>query len=138
MKIETTRGPNPLGDLFGAPPSVEAEAEYQDLLFVEELLELMRERGMTRTELASRMGVRPSRVTSMLAGTNNFTTTTMVRAARAVGARLHRKLVPEEKKIRWQCWDEGTVHPSFRADAHPTVRPAVTFDLGTRKRKNAA
>jgi hypothetical protein len=37
----------------------------------------------------------PSRITSLLSGTNNFTIETMVRAARAVGAKYHHGLTRE-------------------------------------------
>jgi len=75
----------------------EAEAERQKLMIVEELLEIMEKRGISRKELARRMGVAPSRITSMLNGTNNFTIETLVRAARAVDAKLKQSLVPIEK-----------------------------------------
>jgi hypothetical protein len=39
----------------------------------------------------------PSRITSLLSGTNNFTIETMVRAARAVGAKYHQGLTPDSE-----------------------------------------
>ncbi len=99
MKITYTRrkGDNPYAELFSDPPSIESEAEYRKLMIVEELLALMEEKGISRGELAKRMEVQPSRVTSMLTGTNNFTIETLVRAGRAVGADIELHFVPMKK-----------------------------------------
>ena len=130
MKIEITKGNSPLADLFARNPSVEGETDYQKLMFVEELLGLLQQQGFSRTELARRMKIQPSRVTSMLSGTNNFTIETMVRAARAVNATLHQKLVPAGQKARWQCWEEKNVHPSFlHAESTARKQSTVTFKL---------
>jgi len=97
MKITITKGDNPVSRLFAETPSIEGEAEYRKLMIVEELLTLMEENGVTRGELAKRMEVQPSRVTSMLTGANNFTIETLVRAGRAVGADLELHFVPMKK-----------------------------------------
>lgn len=88
---------DPLVKAFSEPPSIGSEAEYRKLMIVEELLTLMEEKGITRGELAKRMEVQPSRVTSMLTGTNNFTIETLVRAGRAVGADIELHFVPMKK-----------------------------------------
>src|SRR4051794_26858399 len=133
MKIEITKGRTPLSDSFATPLSAEGEAEFQNLRFVDSLMELMREQSISRIELARRMGVQPSRVTAMLAGNGNFTTETMIRAARAVGAQYHHCLAPAAKSVRWQLWDDKDVHPAIRrpksdgrktADAEETSRLA--------------
>jgi len=94
MKITITQGDNPVGRLFAETPSIESEAEYRKLMIVEELLTLMAEQGVNRSELAKRMGVNPSRVTAMMTGSNNFTIETLVRAGRAVGADIELHFVP--------------------------------------------
>ena len=94
MKIIYTHGDNPLAKLFAELPSIESEAEYKKLMIVEDLLRLMKEQGINRTELAKRMGVPNSRITAMLKGTNNFTIETLVRAGRAIGAELQQTFVP--------------------------------------------
>ena len=98
MKITITKGDNPVSRLFTEPPSIESEAEYRKLMIVEELLTLMAENGISRGELARRMDVQPSRVTSILSGTNNFTIDTLVRAGRAVGADIQLHFVPMKKE----------------------------------------
>jgi plasmid maintenance system antidote protein VapI len=138
MKIEITSGNNPLADLFSQTPSVEGEAEFQKLMFVEDLLTLMKEQGISRTDLARRMQIQPSRVTSMLTGTNNFTIETMVRAARAVGAKWHQKLVPEKQNLRWQIWDETDMHPEIRAHLSAPHNPPMTFELVGQSQEDAA
>jgi len=97
LKITHRKGHNPYSKLFSEPPSIESEAEYRKLMIVEELLQLMEEQGITRSELAKRMGVQPSRVTSMMTGSNNFTIETLVRAGRAVGADIELHFVPMKK-----------------------------------------
>lgn len=101
MKIEITKGRTPLADLFAAPLTPAGEADFHKLMFVEELLRLMKEQNISRVELARRMEVQPSRVTTMLSGTNNFTIETMVRAARAVGAEYRHGLAIPGKPVRW-------------------------------------
>lgn len=99
MKVtvqKSRKGENEVGRLFAEPPSIESEAEYQKLMIVEELLTLMKEQGITRSELAKRMGVQPSRITSMMTGSNNFTIETLVRAGRAVGADIELHFVPSK------------------------------------------
>jgi plasmid maintenance system antidote protein VapI len=97
MKITITKGDNPVSRLFAETPSIASEAEYRKLMIVEELLTLMAENGISRGELAKRMEVQPSRVTSILSGTNNFTIETLVRAGRAVGADIELHFVPMKK-----------------------------------------
>ncbi len=97
MKVRITKGDNPVSRLFAGPPSIESEAEYRKLMIVEELLTLMKDQGITRSELAKRMGVQPSRVTSMMSGSNNFTIETLVRAGRAVGAEIEMHFVPTKE-----------------------------------------
>ena len=99
MKIKYVKGHNPYADLFSGPLSIEGEAEYRKQWIVHELLGLMEEQGITRAELARRMDVQPSRVTSILSGTNNFTIDTLVRAGRAVGADIELHFVPMKKEM---------------------------------------
>lgn len=130
MKIKISKGPNPLADLFAAPPSIEGEAEYHKLIFVEELLTLMKAHGISRIELARRMEIQPSRVTSMLSGSNNFTIETMVRAARAVNAKLHHKLAPATHNVSWHSWDDSIVYPDFRMETKAKKElPEITFQI---------
>ena len=73
MKIIITKGdPNdPLAKAFAEPLTLEGEIEFCKLEAVEELLQFMKREGITRSELAERMGVPPSRITKLLNGTEN-------------------------------------------------------------------
>jgi len=96
-----------------ATQSLEFELEGAKLEITEELLALMEEQKISRSELARRMEVKPSRITSMLNGANNFTLETLIRAARAVNASLKLHLSPRRCATRWVDFEETTVHPAF-------------------------
>lgn len=127
VKIEITKGSNAVAGFFAQPPSPEGEADRLQLEFADRLTDLMEEKSISRIELARRLGIRPSRVTALLSGEGNLTTLTMVRAALAVGARYHHCVAPEGQSVRWQCWEEATVHPGLRAKAVPLKNAEATF-----------
>lgn len=64
----------------------------------EEIAALMEKQGVTRSELARRLGTSPAYVTKILRGNANFTLTTMVKLARALGTDLQIKLDPTARK----------------------------------------
>lgn len=128
---------NPVAGLFSSPISVEEEAEFKKLMIAEELLLLMKEKAISRSQLAMRMGVGPSRVTAMMTGSNNFTIETLVRAGRAVGAELHQHFVPQHKKAHWAVYDERETHEAFHAPMKP-ARNQSSFKIArTAKEDNA-
>jgi len=53
-----------------------------------EITWLMQERGLTRADLAARMGVSPGRVSQILGGTENLTLRTLAALAAALDARF--------------------------------------------------
>lgn len=117
MKIKTTKPDKPteLQKLIAELPfDAASEAEFKGLMFVEELLTLMNEQGINRTQLAERMGVGSPRVTAMLNGSSNFKLETLIRAGHAVGATLQQTLVPEGMKARWVLYREDEIHAEFR------------------------
>ena len=105
---------DPLQELFMSTPSVEEEVDFKKLMIVEDILKLMKEIGMNRKELADKMGVVPSRISSMLNGTNNMTIETLVRAAEAVGGTLEQTIIAKGKKIKWIGYDEKSTHDAFK------------------------
>lgn len=127
MKIEIKKGTSPLAEAFSAPFSPEEEIEYRKLRIAEDLLSLMKDAGVNRSELAKRMGVANSRITSMLDGTNNCTIETLVRAGHAIGATLEQTFVPEGMKGRWISYYENEVHAEFQAHVRPVKKADVTF-----------
>ena len=117
MKIKITKPDKPteLQKLIAELPfDAASEAEFKGLMLVEELLVLMKERGINRTQLAERMGVGSPRVTAMLNGSSNFKLETLIRAANAVGATLQQTLVPKGMKARWVLYREDEIHTAFR------------------------
>ena len=129
MKIEISKRQNPVAQLFAQPASVVAEVEAHKVAIADELAALMQQNGVSKAELARRLKIQPSRVTSMLSGTSNFTIETMVRAARAVGGAYHQTLLPAEKKVRWQAWQDSEVHPDLLATTRTMPKANTTFSL---------
>jgi transcriptional regulator with XRE-family HTH domain len=75
--------------------SEEFHYETAKVEFAIELGRLLRASGIKKAALADRMGVRRPMVSKLLRGDANVTIETMVKAARALGAKLHIKLGPE-------------------------------------------
>ena len=83
---------------------VELEAKFADdpralaerslLVAAESICRAMDEQGITRLELARRMGVSRQYVTSFLNAPTNTTLETIIRFARAVGLEMDLRLVP--------------------------------------------
>jgi len=62
------------------------DTPWQTRMFVENIIQIMEQKKMTRLELARRLGgVRPSYVTKILSGRENMTVKTMEGMAAAVG-----------------------------------------------------
>jgi len=68
------------------------------LEFTESVVREMERQGLTRTQLAERLGVTPAYVTKVLRGKVNFTLTTMVRLARALSTDLQVRLAGSSRR----------------------------------------
>jgi transcriptional regulator with XRE-family HTH domain len=68
------------------------------LEFTEEITAIMEREGITRSELARRLGTSPAYVSKILQGNANFTLTTMARLAKVLGADLRIQLKPTASK----------------------------------------
>jgi transcriptional regulator with XRE-family HTH domain len=81
-------------------PSIEARGDEELSLLVTQLMNEinwhMRERGLTRADLASRMGVSPGRISQVLSGGENLTLRTLASIATALDARFEMDLRPRE------------------------------------------
>jgi len=68
--------------------------------FTEGLHKMMEANGVTRSDLARRLGVSPAYITKILRGNVNFTVDSMVRLVRAIGAEVRIQVTPmtETKK----------------------------------------
>lgn len=71
------------------------------LEFTENVLGRLEAEGISRAELARRIGVSPAYVTKILRGNNNFTLESMVRIAQALGCSLRTHLQPDGARSHW-------------------------------------
>ena len=69
-----------------AKPEYAAAAVVYD--FTEDIWNLMEAQGLSRSELAARLGASPAYVTKILRGNANFTLVSMVKLASALGGEL--------------------------------------------------
>jgi transcriptional regulator with XRE-family HTH domain len=80
--------------------AIEARVDEELSILVTQLMNeinwQMRERGLTRADLAGRMGVSPGRVSQVLSGGENLTLRTLASLATALDARFELDLRPRE------------------------------------------
>ena len=84
-----------------AEESIVYNVEGSILDFTEDLCRVMDEKDVSRAELARRIGTSPAYVTKILRGTSNFTLSSMVRVAMALGCDLRIHLAPRGSLTRW-------------------------------------
>src|SRR4030042_5583022 len=75
-----------------------ADAIYS---LTEERNRLAEVEGVSRAEIARRLGTSAAYVTKIFRGDVNFTIESMVKLARVIGARLHVHLALEGHQVRW-------------------------------------
>jgi transcriptional regulator with XRE-family HTH domain len=68
--------------------------------FTEGLHKMMEVNGVSRSELARRLGVSPAYITKVLRGNVNFTLDSMVRLVRAAGGDVSLQVTPKAQKKR--------------------------------------
>ena len=91
--------------------------------FTAEICRLMEEQGVSRAELARRLGKSQAWVTKLLGGSNNFTLETMVRVSRTMGGELRVHIQPEGAQSVWYEFWEKTPTDKPQADA-----PEIPFE----------
>lgn len=69
--------------------------------FTEDLCRLMEQRGVSKSELARRIGSSPAYVTKALRGNTNFTIDSMIRLVRALDGRLCLHVGRSEDQTQW-------------------------------------
>ena len=70
--------------------------------FTEDVCRLMNEQGVSRAELARRLGTSRAYITKLLGGDANFTLETMTKVAMALGAAVHVHIAPQDAVVRWK------------------------------------
>ena len=129
MNIRINNQSNSLREMF-ADVTPASEAEFKKLFIVDRLIDLIKEKRITRTELATRMGVQPSRITALLNGTGNLTIETLVRAGLALGSELHQTYAPIGHEVRWTSYAPSTSTRDFIASvALPSQRPLIIGEI---------
>ncbi len=83
----------------------EASVEYwvagPEIEFTEDLCRLMKEKKVSRAELARRMGTSRAYITKLLGGDANFTLATMVKLAMALDGAVHVHIADKRARTRW-------------------------------------
>ncbi|HEX4962471.1 MAG TPA: helix-turn-helix domain-containing protein [Thermoanaerobaculia bacterium] len=92
--------------------------------FTDELCQRMKARGMTRADLARQIGSSRAYVTRLLSGSTNFTLTTMVKLAMAVGGAVHVHISDQQAVTRWQDAVRGEKPPKARRPRQPRAPKA--------------
>lgn len=85
-----------LSERAGAFSSVDYQVEDIVLSLTSEFIDCMKREGVSRAELARRMGVQPPRITRILQGNDNFTLRTIVSVADALGCRVAFAVAPSD------------------------------------------
>ncbi len=101
--------------------------ETATLDFTEEIIARMEQLGVSKSELANRLGKTPQFVTKLLRGSNNFTIETMVKVARRLNAEVRVHLQPEGTMSEWIDVLKKA-HPSSEVSAFVDWK-AATFKL---------
>jgi plasmid maintenance system antidote protein VapI len=86
--------------------------------FTEDVCVLMEKQGVSRAELARRLGTSRAYVTKLLGGNANFTLETMTKVAMALGAVVHVHVALRDARVHWKEEPASGSPPR-------TVRPAA-------------
>jgi transcriptional regulator with XRE-family HTH domain len=100
--------------------------------FTEELSRWMRERKISRSALAARIGHSPAYVTKVLRGDANFTAATMTKLAQAMGAEVRIHLAPIGSRTTW--YDQPGLQETAQEQK---TEPAIADDLRNEPRTGA-
>ena len=125
--------------------AMEAQIDEEMLALVTQLTNEvnwhMRERGLTRADLAARMGVSPGRVSQILGGGENLTLRTLAALSSALDARFDIELTssqgrghvhqPRCRGRRSGPHPKGLEPPLFPADPAPRERPRPPTPLSS-------
>jgi transcriptional regulator with XRE-family HTH domain len=81
-----------------------------------------RERGITRADLAARMGVSPGRVSQILGGGENLTLRTLAALSTALDARFDIQLSPLKAEDTYNSRDTADAEAAPAENHHPLTR----------------
>lgn len=117
--------------------------EASKLDFAMSVHQLMKNRGIKRSEFAERLGVRRSYVTKVLRGDANLTISSMVKVLRALGASLNLHATDDHQAERWVKVIKGGIasHKTERWQAPSHLQRLTTLTVaenGDAKERPAA
>jgi transcriptional regulator with XRE-family HTH domain len=121
--------------------ATEAQIDEEQLALVTQLTNEvswhMRERGITRADLAARMGVSPGRVSQILGGGENLTLRTLAALSTALDARLSLELSSPKAEDTYTsgATAETEAAPAQNASNHPSFPRAQHRDSRTPRRR---
>jgi len=84
----------------------------------------IRRSGMSNTELAAKLNVKPPYISKVMRGDENLTIESMVKLVRAAGGRLHLQVADQADGIRWFSVISGNSN-MFTGDAEAFRRSQV-------------
>ena len=114
----------------------EYELEWLLLDVHEAMWAAMQARGVSRSELAERLGTSRAYITKLLEGQENMTLKTLVRVANALEMKVVAKFVPRERAARPARSGRSSVAPTTRAGtAAPRRSPAKRVAVATRSKR---
>lgn len=87
-------------------PSFILEGVLYDL--TEQIVEEMEKQGISRSELARKMGKKPSFITRILRGNENLTFSTTVQIGLALGMKPHVEFIPLDSSEKKNCRSSST------------------------------
>ena len=106
--------------------AVETQIDDEMITFVTKVINeinwQMRECGLTRAELAERMGVSPGRVSQILSGGENLTSRTLVALSTALDARFSIELRPVKDGDSYSSPDPARADAPPAGNHHPASR----------------
>ena len=106
--------------------AVETQIDDEMITFVTKVINeinwQMRECGLTRAELAERMGVSPGRVSQILSGGENLTSRTLVALSTALDARFSIELRPVKDADSYSSPDPARTDAAPADKHHPASR----------------
>lgn len=101
MKTQTNKKPDLRAMMAAVREDHAFKVETAIMEFTEELVELLEEHGISKTELARRIAVKPPYITKILQGTSNFTLDSMVKIATALDCEFRCHLQRKGRDTQW-------------------------------------
>jgi transcriptional regulator with XRE-family HTH domain len=109
--------------MAGARATHAYKAEMAVMEITEQIMARMQELGVSKTELANRIGTSPAYVTKILRGETNFTFDTMVKLGSALDCEFRGHLQPKGRDGQWMDFlnEEPAERPAYSTDKYKPV-----------------